>query len=194
MGFKIHKVLGYGVIYPNAEELFEFLDDSSTHNDNEVDDLITEYLKTHTRKTDYHDNLFLETKEMAEKYNTPYPKHVMDCIKHTEYEVSTEGHIVIIPPIWIKYWYRWDDNIDYCEADTEDTTTKVKFLDRPIHPYSTWIDSVTFETINHEDYYGLRRYQEPKPIPGIPTSVRLIADYINLDWKTLRPMVVTWWS
>ena len=43
MGFKIHKVLGYGAIHPNAEELFEFLDESGMNG--EVDRLITEYME-----------------------------------------------------------------------------------------------------------------------------------------------------
>jgi hypothetical protein len=178
MGIRIHKAVGYGGIHPNIVEASAYWDENGI--DGEVNQLIVENIP----KADRYDHLFLETAEMAEKYHWEYPKQFWECINHTEYEISDPGYTLIIPPIYIKDWHRYDDNIDYCDSDSENPETVIKILERPIFPYRYWMDPITFE---------LRKYEEPKLIPSIPTSVKLIAEKIGMDWKTLKPMVATWW-
>src|ERR1019366_2995403 len=173
MGIRIHKAVGYGGIHPNVVEAFAYWDENGI--DGEVNQLIVDAISTVFSR---YDHLFLETAEMAEKYHLEYPKQFWECIHHTEYEISDPGYTLIIPPIHIKDWHRYDDNIDYCDSDSENPATVIKILDRAIYPYSEWMDPITFEIIPHDVYYGQRKYEEPKPIPSIPTSVRLISEKI----------------
>lgn len=188
MSIRIHKAVGYGGYHPNNVALFEYLDEHGV--DGEVNQLIVDNLPT----KDHRDHLFLETENMAKTYEKSYPKQFLNCIHHCEYELDTHGYTLIIPPIYAEDWHRYDDSIDYFDANYNDPQTVVKILDGPIYPYSNWMDPETFEVIDTDYYYEERKYMTPTPIPSIPTSVKLIATKIGMDWKTLKPMVVTWWG
>jgi hypothetical protein len=195
MGIRNHKAIGYGLFYEGVHTLLERLDESAVKG--EVDSLIREHLSTHERIRGVDDNLFLETAKMAEKYGkTEYPETFLYCIKSTVYD-EDDGYLLIIPPIYIDQWSRYDDIIDYCEIafkEDEEFVTKIQELNHPIYPYSTWVNPETFIPIPADEYYTEAKYKEPKPIPGIPTSVKLIATKIGIDWKKLKPMIATWWG
>lgn len=186
MGNRIHKALGYGGYHENNIKLFEHLDEHGV--DGEVDQLLTSHL------ADNNHELFLETAELVEKYNGTYPKQFLECVWHCAYELDDEGPTIIIPPRHVDKWYRYDDIIDYFDADHTDPQITVKILDTPIYPYNDWMDPITLEKISTNEYHDGRRFIEPLPSPGIPLSVRLIADKIGMDWKSLTPMIVTWWG
>ena len=191
MGIRIHKAIGYGAIIPNIDEIMECLDENSI--DGEVNQLIVDAI---AKEENNRNNLFLETQKMADTHGWKYPKYFYECILYTEYPDRKGGHTLIVPPMYVDKWRRYDDIIDYYNADLTDCDTKIKIINKPIYPYIDYMDPVTFEHISENDEY-LMRYDDEikiKPVPGIPASVRVISDKIGIDWKTLKPMAATWWS
>ena len=188
MSFKIYKAIGYGAFFD--EGTYHNLSDAVFENsvDGEVNQLIVDSLKK-TPKTKF-DHLFLETQEMAEKCHVDYPKTFSGCVHYAAFIDRKNAPIIIAPPLYAKSWYRWDDAIDYYHV--YDTDDHIKVIDRPINPYNFWMDAKTGENIVSDyDYHGS---QCMNMVPGIPLSVKLIAEKLGLDWKKLGPMAATWWS
>lgn len=178
MSIRVHKAIGYGGIFSNISSVIENLDQNGV--DGEIDKLIHDNLENNEKE------LFLETEHMASKLNTPYPGQFWECIKHTEYELDDPGYTIIIPPIWLDKWSRFDDVIDYYDGDFINTETVIKILDEPLYPYSDWMNPISFQIIYDEFI--------KQKIPYIPLSIRLICDRVGLDWRPMRPMVATWWG
>lgn len=192
MGFKIYKAIGYGAEFP--EGTYHNLSDTVFEDSvkGEVDKLIVDYVNSQAKGTrNPFDHTFLETKTSADMCRCEYPETYSGCVLYTAFIDRKQAPIILMPPLYAKTWYRWDDAIDYYEAS--DTDDHIKVIDRPINPYNFWMDANTGENIISDyDYSGSQCMNNM--VPGIPFSVKLIADKLGLDWKILRPMAATWWS
>ena len=200
MSFKIYKAIGYGGYFIKGFYLNTLCDQFEDGVNGEVNQLVIDNLKASTSR---YDHVFLETEEMAKKCNVKYPQTFSECVKYaafldrdmvkenTPLETSLVP-IIVMPPLYAKSWHRWDDSIDYYSAlDIDDHYIS---LEKPINPYNYWMDAETGENImNDYDHYSNSQCMN-NMVPGIPFSVKLIAEKLGFDWKILRPMAATWWS
>ena len=159
MGTKIHKILGYGVWCDEYQDLFAKLDDNTVNGE------VNALLMSNKDRELKSDHLFLDMEKMVTKIGLRYPQTFLDCIQFCDFGDAKDGYVVIMPPSRITTWHRWDDAIDYYEANIEDLTTKIKIIDGSISGY---------------DF--------------IPLCVLLIAEKIGLNYKFLKPMTITWWG
>ena len=181
----LHKVVGYGVkiAFPN-----NILDYRGTKG--EVNQLLTQHLPVFP-DTYVEYSLLYETKTYLDSinYDDEYPSFFADCITYTGHN-DVDGYIIFTPPVYFKKWHHRNNPIDVIEYAGQPDF--VKILDEPINPYITWADPYTFETINiHHKIY--QKMHQKMPVPGIAESVKIIATYFNIDWKTLKPMVAMYW-
>ena len=95
-----------------------------------------------------------------------------------------------------KSWRRYDDIIDYMDADHNNLDSTVKFYDMGIHPYSSWAiydDSLPngYKSGVSESLNGATLYT--------PFSIKMMLEYLgfhdpNALWRSLKPMSYTYWS
>lgn len=189
MSTHIHKVMGYGAKHPNKQQVFSRLENSQP---NEVHNLLhIHYLKMKEtnerghRQLGWHLNLGDKTK---------YPDTLSDVVHYAEHPDYDDGYTVITTPLNFLSWYRWSDDIDWYEESLDDDSiqTKVKWLNKPIYPYSEWMHKDTGEVLSHDD--GLLIYETNNYAPYVPISIQIIANEIGFeDWKVLRPVIISWW-
>jgi hypothetical protein len=183
MGYRICKMIGYGGTHPNDASLRDALFENE--NAGEVNDLIKDAK-----------GCSLEKQEFLAKINLSYPKYFNELVKSVGTVDEETGIWIITTPSFYIDWYRSDSTIDWCEEHPKnDFTTRITELDRPIYPYTEWMNTDTGEYSKpgeDEAPYDLRR--PANIVPGVPVVIKIIAEHLGFDWKTLRPKLAVWWT
>lgn len=112
------------------------------------------------------------------------------CVQHdSEYGLP---NVLLVRPVEWKDWYRYDDTIDYVEAD--DCEPHVKLLTSGIYPYNNrWMDARTSELLPWNDVAHLVRLKNDHQ-PGLPhpTDERIAS--LNDLFARTKPAVFTTWD
>lgn len=127
------------------------------------------------------------------------------------------SNVLLLMPLNHKDWCRVDDAIDYYEDSLRGDDTGVpyvKMIDRPLYPWSSFVDKETGQNIPlHLSSLIHRGYEDTakklgydscddffnKTTAEIPECIRLFVEWTDMfvDSKTLfefKPMIYTYWS
>lgn len=169
MGIRIHKVLGYGLtdlqvadgkivdprINPKSvllsyskssklEPYLEYLRDRASGKHDGTKDISAQIEATFIEQ--------LSGKKKQPKA-TPY-----DCVTW-ETEGGLPNVFVLTPLGLVNEWHRWDDTIDYYEAEGN-PEPGLKLLKTGAYPYDGWMDSKTGDPLNTSSVSYWRHFRE----------------------------------
>lgn len=201
MGTRIHKIMGYGFKLSKTDRktLWRRLDDGSYEGEVAA---IMEAARTAAsavgRRT-LHLSLECPNPNLP---TTNYPRFLSDIIRYADHPDSDNGFHVVMPPSMWRSWYRFSNDLDHVEYffhhPQGDLVTVVHQIKSPLYPYVNWMHPNTGERL--QDYSPIWGDKEEfvqqhgvEPVPHVPEAVQVIADLFGFDWKTFRPMLVTWW-
>lgn len=206
MGIRIRKAMGYGT-YVTIEELKNVRSVLANENVN-IDMVLDRGKIKYADKTDDFDVCMLYNNIKSLNFDC-LNEPIYTCVEIVNDEFTNKGPVIIVPPTSIDHWIRYDDDIDYVEVvqrniHPEDFAGDIRWYSNPLYPFNDWMDANTGDRLPYDFTYcaqseALKALYEEKngsvnAIPMVPYSVRSIADYINLNYLNLRPVVATWWS
>ena len=142
MGIRIHKAMGYGLedITPDnpifdSKGYLNLDRESSFSEEDFINGLDTDKIELMLVAQDYEKN----------------PFKFYDCVKY-DYE-DEKTSIVFIPPTQAKYWFRYDDDIDYIEETVYNQQFKnTKLIDRALYPWDWYYNTITHERLTSLQY------------------------------------------
>jgi hypothetical protein len=207
MGIRYHKAFGYGMRYPKTTSLVKKLWDTSIKG--EVNALIMDaYNKVpddyrpdkKTRVDLWQVNFDLETQAFAERKNKPYPDYFREVILNpASVDTRSQSLLFILPGRYERH-VRVDDDLDYMDMMTSmkkdgsvpnNMRLKIKECPSGVYPYNSMMDNRTGQRVD-DSHLACHLGQEV--VPEVPMVIRVLTQYIGVNYLDLRPQIVTWWS
>ncbi len=232
MGIRIHKVLGYGFKYCRFQNDPRFnpwvFDHGHTQHEEHLNQKLIEFYeqKRATNEDKYEFDDFTDYQYLTGtgwcKENGPAENLTAhDFIQSCEFDGERGAGPIIFTSPQNKDWYRYDDIIDYCEAD--DMDTKVKIIQDGIYPLNcSYVDRRTGKRV--KNFIGKYRYKEAYSysdgitekfqqdynvksfneycvniVPVVPSLIVNFCNVFNvfknpLTVYRLKPMLLTYWD
>lgn len=224
MGIRIHKILGFGlddVVTDGDDNIIDprlNFENEPWYKSIDVHDFYEWWVQNEENE---HDKFYAELyRKELEAGEIPFLNGCTRFCFH-EYEGGMSNVLIFIAPYVSHEWYRYDDVIDYYEADGMEPT--LKELHHPIFPWESYWDVSTIPPTKlkydaHSDFVSFFNTENPRVkklmaarlkeehgidnwnvFPMIPPEVVALVKYLKVfkeekNIYLMKPMIYTYWS